>query len=156
MGWVPAVLWLSASPFTSLDGLVSFFSTLFKAHLGYLQWVSAFLRWSISCWRRSGLLQTVWVLSVRVLTTLYLAVRRWWLSHCKYWSVCVGFLYTVIDILPPVSGFTMVSKKEMALSSWLSSTVNCMARSTLLMCCGKFFFIYFLLNDKCVIHIPAP
>ena len=23
--------------------------------------------------------------------TLNLAERLWWLSHCKYWSVCVGF-----------------------------------------------------------------
>ena len=40
--------------------------------------------------------------------------------------------------LPSVSGFTMVSKKGMAPSPMLFSTVNCIAGSTLLMCCGKF------------------
>ena len=82
------------------------------------------------------------------LITLCLAERWWWLSHCKYWSVCVGFLYTVIDSLPSVSGFTVVSQKEMAPSSLLFSTVNSMAWSTLC--------VYFLLDDKSVIHIPAP
>ena len=44
MGWAPVVCWLLASSITSLGGLVSLFSTLSKAHLGYLQWVGAFLR----------------------------------------------------------------------------------------------------------------
>ena len=33
------------------------------------------------------------------------------------WSLCVGFLYTVMDSLPSFSGFTVVSKKGMAPSS---------------------------------------
>ena len=90
-------------------------------------------------WRSSGLLQTVFSLYVRVLITLYLAERWWWLSHCRYWSVWVGFLYTVIDNLPSVSGFTMVSKKGMAPSSLLSSTVNPMVMSTQFMCSRKFY-----------------
>ena len=114
-GWVPAVPWLLAPSLTSLDDLVSLFSTLFKAHLGYLQLVSAFLGHSISFWKHSGLLQTVLALWEKLLMTLYLAARWWWLSHCKYWSLCVGFLYTVIDSLQSVSGFTVVSKKAILL-----------------------------------------
>ena len=43
-GWVPAVPWLLAPLVTSLGGLFSLFYTLSKADLGYLHWVSAFLR----------------------------------------------------------------------------------------------------------------
>ena len=74
---------------------------------------------------------------VRVLITLNFAERWWWLSHCRYWSVWVGFLYTVMDRSPPTSGITMVSNKGMAPSSLLFSTVNWIAGSTLLMCCRK-------------------
>ena len=121
-GWVPVMSWLLAQLLTSMDDLLSLFSTLSKAHLGYFQLVRAFLRCSNSFWRSSGQLQTVLALWVRVLMTLYLTERWWWLSNCKYWSMWVGFLYTVVDSLPPVSGFTMVSKKGMAPS--LSSTAN--------------------------------
>ena len=55
----------------------------------------------------------------------------------RYWSVWVGFLYTIMDRLPSTSGFTMVSKKGMEPSSLLSSTVNSIAGPTLLMCWGK-------------------
>ena len=68
---------------------------------------------------------------VRVLMTLYLAERWWWLSYCRYWSMFMGFWYTVMDNLPSFSGVTMVSRKGIAQSSLLFSTVNCMARSTL-------------------------
>ena len=50
----------------------------------------------------------------------------------------VGFLHTVIDSPPLGSGLTVVSKKEMAPSFLLSSTVIVMAGSTLLMCSRKF------------------
>ena len=46
MGWVPVVPWLLAPSVTSLEGLLSLFSTLPKARLGYLQWINAFLRWA--------------------------------------------------------------------------------------------------------------
>ena len=42
-----------------------------------------------------------------------------------------------MDSDPSASGFTIVSKKGMEPSSLLSSTVNLMAGSTLLMCCRK-------------------
>ena len=67
----------------SLEGLLSLFSTLSKAHLGYLHLVRAFLRCSFSCLSSSGLLHTVWALWERLLMTLNLAERLWWLSHCK-------------------------------------------------------------------------
>ena len=120
-----------------LEDLLSLFSTLSKTHLGYLQLVRAFLRCSFSFWSNSGLLHTVEALWERVWMTLNLAERWWWLFHCKYWSVCVGFLYTVMDREPSTSGLTIVSKKGMEPSSLLSSTVNLIAGSTLFMCCRK-------------------
>ena len=42
-----------------------------------------------------------------------------------------------MDRDPSASGFTIVSKMGMEPSSLLSSTVNLMAGSTLLMCCRK-------------------
>ena len=79
--------WLLTPSMASLEGLVSLFSTLSKAHLGYLHLVRAFLRCSFSCLSSSGLLHTVWALWERVLMTLNLVERLWWLSHCKYWFV---------------------------------------------------------------------
>ena len=63
---------LAVSPISSLPGWLvkPFFSTLSKAHLGYLLWVSASLRWPFSLWRSSGLLHTVLALWVRVWITL--------------------------------------------------------------------------------------
>ena len=72
----------------------------------------------------SRLLKTLLPLWVSVLITLYLTDRWWWLPHCRYWSMLVGFLYTVMDSLPLASGLTVVSKKGIAPSSLLSSTVN--------------------------------
>ena len=135
--WEAVVPGLLAPSMTSLVDLLSLFSTLSKAHLGYLHLVRAFLRLSFSCWSISGLLHTVWALWERVCMTLNLAERWWWLSHCQYWSVCVGFLYTVMDSSPSASGLTMVSKKGMEPSSLLSSTVKLMAGSTPLMCWRK-------------------
>ena len=135
--WAPVVPWLLALSVTSLVDLLNLFSTLSKAHLGYLHLVRPFLRSSFSCLSNLGLLHTVWALWERMWVTLNLAERWWQLSHCKYWSVWVGFLYTAMDRLPSASGLTMVSKKEMDPSSWLSSTVNLMAGSTLLMCWRK-------------------
>ena len=45
-GWAPVVPCLLAPSGTYLEGLLSLLSTLSKAHLGYLHWVSAFLRWA--------------------------------------------------------------------------------------------------------------
>ena len=135
--WLAAWALLVPPSATCLEDLLSLPSTLSKAHLGYLHLVRTFLRWSFSFWSNSGLLHTVETLWERVWMTLNLAERWWLLSHCRYWSVCVGFLYTAMDREPSTSGLTIVSKKGMEPSSLLSSTVNLMAGSTLLMCCRK-------------------
>ena len=138
VGPMPVVSWLLALLFPSLVSCDNLPSTLYMAHLGYLQLLIAFLRWSISLWRSSSLLHTVFALWERILITLYLANQWWWLSHCRYWSVWESFLYTVIDNVLSVSGLARVSKKGMAPSCLVSSTVNFMAGSTLLMCSRKF------------------
>ena len=51
---------------------------------------------------------------VSVPMTLYLAEILWWLSHCKYWSVWVGFWYTVMDKEPSACGVIKVSRKGIA------------------------------------------
>ena len=75
----------------------------------------------LSFCRGSWLLQIVLALWVKVLMALYLAERWWCLSHCKCWSVCMGFLYTIMENLPLFSCITMVSRKGMAPSSLLFS-----------------------------------
>ena len=135
--WLAAWALLVPPSTTCLEDLLSLPSTLSKAHLAYLQLVRAFLRWSFSLGSNSGLLHTVEALWERVWMTLNLAERWWWLSHCRYWSVCVGFLYTDKDREPSPSGLTIVSKEGMDPSSLLSSTVNLIAGSTLLMCWRK-------------------
>ena len=57
--WATVVPWLLAPSMTPLVDLLSLFSTLSKAHLGYLHLVRALLRWSFSCWSNSGLLHTI-------------------------------------------------------------------------------------------------
>ena len=87
---VPAVSWVLELLLSWLVGLDSILSTLSIAHLGYLQLVTDFLRWSIYFWKSSGLLHTVLALWLRVLITLY--ADRWWqMSHCRYWSVWVVY-----------------------------------------------------------------
>ena len=71
--------------------------TLLMVQWGYLHLTKAFLRCWSSLWRSSGSVQTVFALWGSVPMTLYLADRLWWLSHCKYWSVCVGLWYTVME-----------------------------------------------------------
>ena len=55
--------------------------TLSSAHLGYMHLVRAFLRCCISLLRSSGLVWTVFGLWVRVLITLYLAVKSTQTGH---------------------------------------------------------------------------
>ena len=123
-----------------LSPLMNFHSTLSRAHLGYLYLVRTFLRCCNSLFKSSGLVHTVLALWVRVLITLYLAARSWWLSHCKYWSVWISFLYTVSDMVLPASGSTKVSRNGIAPFSLLPSTVNLMTGSTLLICSRKVCF----------------
>ena len=131
-------LGIIVAPIIDLPGRpVESFLHLVQSPVMIFTLVRAFLRCSFSFWSNSGLLHMAEALWERVWITLNLAERWWWLSHCKYWSVCVDFLYTVMDREPSTSGLTIVSKKGMEASSLLSSTVNLMAGSTLFMCCRK-------------------
>ena len=131
-------LWLFPSLLFSWLLLLNLHSLLSNPHLGYLHLARASLRCCISWLRSFGLLQTVLALWVRVLMTLNLYAWWWWLSHWRYWSVCVSFLYTVRCRVLSAWGFTMVSRNGIAPSCWLFSTVNLMAGSTLLICSRKF------------------
>ena len=92
-------------------GALIFFLILFNSQLGYLQDVSAFWRCSCSSSRCCLVEHTALALGNNVLMTLYLPVMAWWVSHCKYWLVWVGFLYTVVSILPSLKGVTRVTRK---------------------------------------------
>ena len=147
-GWVPVVPWLLASSETLLEGLLSLFSTLTKAHLGYLHWVSALLRWAFLFGEKLRIATYCLGPIGKGVDNTKLGWEVWWLSHCRYWSVWVGFLYIVMDRFPSVSGFTTLPKKGMTPSSLLFSTVNWMTGSTLLICCRKsFLWIFFWMTN---------
>ena len=103
------------------------------AHLAYLQPINAFSKCSNSCLVESGVEHSVLALCVRVLITLYLEAKLWLLSHWRYWSVWVGFLYTFVVNVPSVSGVMSRSKNGMEPFGPASSMVNVMDVSTWLM-----------------------
>ena len=140
---------------TCLEDLLSLFSTLSKAHVGYLQLVRAFLRCSFSFWSNSGLLHTVEALWERVWMTLNLAERWWWLSHCKYWSVCVGFLYTYGQRTIDLWFNNSVQEGD---GTILLIVLYCKpyGRVNTVYVLQEALFIDFLVDDKGVIHIPVP
>ena len=104
-----------------------------RAQEGNWQCLSAVLMWSSSLSKLSCVEETVLALCARVLNTLCLAVMWWFLSQCRYWSVWVGFLYTVV--LKVLSGWVVmrVSKKGSE-PCCVGSTVNWMCGSWLLIC----------------------
>ena len=63
-------------------------------------------------------------LCIKELITLYLLAIEWWLSHCKYWFVWVGFLCMEVDKLPSSSTVTRVSRKGNDQSALVFSAVN--------------------------------
>ena len=128
-------------------------SILFKAHLGCLHFMGASLGCCISWLRSSDFVQTVLAMQVRVQMTLYLATRWWYLSHWGYWSVGMGFLYTVRDSGFSDRGFTMVSRNGMAPSYLLffHSKIDGWVHTVDMF--QKALFVFFLLGDKGVIHI---
>ena len=81
---------------------------------------------SSSCWLEHMCL----ALCNSELMMLYLFVMAWWLSHCRYWLVWVGFLYTVVARLPSLWGVTKVSKKGIDPSALVVSAVNLMFGSS--------------------------
>ena len=90
------------------------------AHLGYLHWPSTCSRCFNSSSTSFRVEQIVCALYDRVLITLYLAAILWLLSHGRYRSVCVGFLYTPIVKVPSASGLMVVSRKGTALCTCLA------------------------------------
>ena len=70
------------------------------AHLGYLHSLRTFSRCCNSLFNNFGVEHVVLALCVRVLITLYFDARLWLLSHCRYRSVWVGFLYTFVVNVP--------------------------------------------------------
>ena len=100
------------------------FFTLFRAQVGYLFSVNTFHRCSSSSFSSCWFEHTALAVLCKVFTTLYLAAIVWWLSHCRYKSVWVGFLYTFVLKLPSELGVTRVSKKGMDPSLLLSSMGN--------------------------------
>ena len=111
-----------------------------QAHVGYLHLVSACFRCSSSFLNSSGVEQMVFALCCSESTILYLDETVWLLSHWRYRSVCVGFLYTVVFRLPSSSGIIRISKKSMEPSSPASSLVNWMCSSMLFRCSRKLVF----------------
>ena len=72
----------------------------------------------------SWLEQMMFALCIKEFITLYLLAIEWWLSHCKYWFVWVGFLYMKVDKLPSSSTATKVSRKGSDPSALVFSAVN--------------------------------
>ena len=91
------------------------------AHDGYLQLVMTSLKICFSVLSSSGLDNTVLAICGKVLMTLYLASMWLWLSHCKYWSTWVGFLYMLVISVQLCSGVTNVSKNGTDLSALVAS-----------------------------------
>ena len=66
------------------------------------------------------------------LSHLYLCMMpdiAWWLSHCKYCSLYIGFLKTIIIKLPSDCGMTKVSRKGIGVSARVFSALNFMPSS---------------------------
>ena len=116
-----------------------------RAQEGNWQCLSAVLMWSSSLSKVSCVDETVLALCARVLNTLCLAVMWWLLSQCRYWSVWVRFLYTVV--LRVLSGWMRVSKKGSE-PCCVGSTVNWMCGSWLFICWRSSWLCSALLMTK--------
>ena len=130
-GTVMCGFWLMSVPglfclllFFLVFGFLILILILLRAHAGYLQVDKALYRWSSSCLNKWGSEQMVLALWSTVPTTLYLDGSVWWLSHCRYRSVCVAFLKTVLLRLPSSFGKTNKSRNGRDPSSLCSSQVN--------------------------------
>ena len=116
-----------------------FILNMFNAHTGYLH--LKMVVWRCSCCRHYWLQHTALTAWLSVLTTLYFAEIVWCLSHCRCWSLWIGFLYTVVARVPWGCGVTGVSRKGMEPSAPVSSTVNlnammncCVLKELILVC----------------------
>ena len=125
-------------------------------HPGYLHAPSTCSRCWSSCLANSGVELMVCALCVRVLMTLYLAAISCALSHGRYRSVWVGFLYTPIVKLPSSSGLVTVSRKGMEPSSFASSTVNCDGIIYCVDVLEELLLMFLLLYNPSIINISSP
>ena len=130
------------------------FSVLFSGHLWYFYMLSASWRCCISFLGSSDVKQIALALCASVLMTLYFAVMWWWLTHCRYLSVCSSFLYTPVVGVPSDVGVVGISKKGIAPSGLVFPTVNGIALPVELMCCRNLSLC--VLYDKSVIYISFP
>ena len=92
-------------------GVLFFNFIVFMTHEGYLHAVKALSMYVNSSSSWSWLEQMFFALCTNELITLYLLAMAWWLSHCKYWLVWVGFLYMEVDKLPSPFAVTKLSRK---------------------------------------------
>ena len=149
MGWSWCLALLAGSVLVLGMVCVWFlFPILSRAHVGYLHLVRTFLRCCCSVLSSSGVRQTALALSVNVLMTLYVAAIWWWLCHCMYWSVCVGFLSILMGRVLFCSGVMMVSKKGMEPSGHVFCTLTLIIWSIELMCCMRFSLCFVLCLTK--------
>ena len=84
------------------------------------------------------------------------AAMEWLLSHCRYKSACVGFLYTLVFKLPSPLMVTRVSKNGMDPSLLLASFVNWILLSILLMWLKKLSSFFLLDDNKSIINKSSP
>ena len=131
--------------FVFLIGFWLFSLTLLMAYVGYLHFLRAWHRWSSSFCNSCGSEHIVLALCYRVPATLYLEEMVWWLSHCKYRSVWVGFLNTDVLRLPSSFGVIKMSRNGMDPSSLTSLQVNLMFWWMELRYCRKLFLSSFLI-----------
>ena len=93
-----------------------------------------FSKCSTSLLMDSGVEHNVLALCERVLITLYLEAKLWLLSHWRYWSVWVGFLYTFVGRVPSALGLLKDPKMGWNHLVQLLLWLNLMDVSTWLMC----------------------
>ena len=99
---------------------------------------SLFFRCFISRYLSCGSDMMVSARCVRVLMTLILCSIGWWLWNCRYWTVCVGFLYTLnlsdpsVLLVVSVSSMGSFPSVSSSLVHWLLVCVCWVFR-----CCGN-------------------
>ena len=102
------------------------YSILSNVHWEYLHLVRTSFKYSFPVWRSYGEKLTALALWCSAFMILYMVPTWWWLSQCKYWSMHVGFLYTLIDEVLSGSSVTKVSKNGIEPPGCVSSTVSLM------------------------------
>ena len=120
--------WVLLSPSPSWFLFMNLFCILLMTHLGYLHLTKVFLKCYNSL-RSCGTVHSFGPVGKCTYDTVL--ERLWWLAHCRYLSVWVGFWYIVIRSELSALGWTKVSRTGIAPLAWLPSTANFIAASTL-------------------------